>query len=167
MVNDEFLYSKVEQYAPTVLTVEDKINYKTYLKWNIPASIPEDITYEVYRGTDKDFFPDEEHRIAQDLKTGYFTEINVDFSRDYYYKVCAVKKGVDHREPSMRPEAVSRMRSTVAPSTRTNSSSVWAPRTTGNSPNSTRRTAMDSSRRARAISCISKKMRRSRTKASM
>ena len=95
IVNDEFMYSKVEQYAPTVLTVEDKINYKTYLKWNIPASIPEDITYEVYRGTEKDFFPDEEHRIAQDLKTGYFTEINVDFSRDYYYKVCAVKKGVD------------------------------------------------------------------------
>ena len=95
LVNEQFLYSEVEKYAPKRLSVEDKINYKTYLKWDAPQTLPDNISYEVYRGTDKDFFPDEEHRIASDLKTGYFTEINIDYGQDYYYKVCAVKKFVD------------------------------------------------------------------------
>ena len=95
LVNEQFLYSEVEKYAPKHLSVEDKINYKTYLKWDAPQTLPDNISYEVYRGTDKDFFPDEEHRIASDLKTGYFTEINIDYGQDYYYKVCAVKKFVD------------------------------------------------------------------------
>ena len=95
LVNEQFLYSEVEKYAPKHLSVEDKINYKTYLKWDAPQTLPDNISYEVYRGADKDFFPDEEHRIASDLKTGYFTEINIDYGQDYYYKVCAVKKFVD------------------------------------------------------------------------
>ena len=56
LVNEQFLYSEVEKYAPKNLSVEDKINYKTYLKWDAAQNLPENISYEVYRGTEKDFF---------------------------------------------------------------------------------------------------------------
>ena len=53
LVNEQFLYSEVEKYAPKRLSVEDKINYKTYLKWDAPQTLPDNISYEVYRGTDR------------------------------------------------------------------------------------------------------------------
>ncbi len=95
-VNESFIYSDVEDYAPKRLSVEDKINYKTYLKWDIPDTLPAEISYEVYRGTSEDFIPDETTLVASDVKAGYFTEINTLWhGKDFYYKVCAVKKFKD------------------------------------------------------------------------
>ncbi|MFR8072868.1 MAG: DUF6531 domain-containing protein, partial [Anaerovoracaceae bacterium] len=94
-VNESFIYSDVEDYAPKRLSVEDKINYKTYLKWDIPDTLPAEISYEVYRGTSEDFIPDETTLVASDVKAGYFTEINAWHGKDFYYKVCAVKKFKD------------------------------------------------------------------------
>ena len=104
--------------------------------------------------------------ISSDLKTGYFTEINIDYGQDYYYKVCAVKKFVD--DSGANREIQSNF--TDAMSGRAVDENEFVKRlgrTTGNSPNSTRQTATDSSKRARETSCTSKRMRRSRTKASM
>lgn len=90
--NESFIYSNVEDFAPKRLSVEDKLNYKTYLKWDIPDDLPDNISYEVYRSTNEDFIPDESTRVASDIKAGYYTEINAWHGKDHYYKVCAVKK---------------------------------------------------------------------------
>ena len=91
-----FLYSNIEIYAAGNLTVEDKINFKSYLKWDIPDSLPDNISYEVYRGDKHDFdYETEGTLIASDLKTGYFALINAWSGKDLYYKVCAVKKHTD------------------------------------------------------------------------
>ena len=91
-----FLYSNIEMYAAGNLTVEDKINFKSYLKWDIPDSLPDNISYEVYRGDKHDFdYETEGTLIASDLKTGYFALINAWSGKDLYYKVCAVKKHTD------------------------------------------------------------------------
>ena len=68
------------------LSVEDKLNYKTYLKWDIPDDLPDNISYEVYRSTNEDFIPDESTRVASDIKAGYYTEINAWHGKDHYYK---------------------------------------------------------------------------------
>ena len=63
-----FLYSNIEIYAAGNLTVEDKINFKSYLKWDIPDSLPDNISYEVYRGDKHDFdYETEGTLIASDL----------------------------------------------------------------------------------------------------
>ncbi len=102
--NESFIYSDVEDYAPGRLSVEDKLNYKTYLKWDVPDSLPDNISYEVYRSTSEDFIPDESTRVASDIKAGYYTEINAWHGKDLYYKVCAVKKysslGINYEDRS-------------------------------------------------------------------
>lgn len=93
---DFFMYSDVENYAPQNLSADDKVNYKTYLKWDIPENLPENISYEVYRSTEKGFTPDDTTRIASGIKAGYFTEINTGHGKTFYYRVCAVKPYTDY-----------------------------------------------------------------------
>ena len=94
--DEYFLYSDVENYAPANLTADDKINYKTYLKWDVPDTIPANISYEVYRSTEENFEPDDTNRIASGIKAGYFTEINTGHGKTFYYKVCAAKPYTDY-----------------------------------------------------------------------
>ena len=93
--NETFLYSDVEDYAPKRLSVEDKINYKTYVKWDMPEDLPDNISYEVYRSTEEDFVPDESTLVASGIKGGYYAEINAIHGKEYYYKVCALKSFYD------------------------------------------------------------------------
>ena len=87
--NESFYCTDVENYAPENLRVEDKINHKTYLKWDIPENLPESITYEVYRSTEEEFTADENTLVASELRTGYFTEVNAVHGKTFYYKVRA------------------------------------------------------------------------------
>lgn len=91
ITNQQFRYSEAELYAPQNLRVENKINHRTYIKWDVPETIPEAISYNVYRGTEEDFIPDECTLVASGLKTGYFTEMNVSSGKTFYYKVCSAK----------------------------------------------------------------------------
>lgn len=95
LVNESFLLTDVEDYAPANLRAENKINHKTYLKWDIPETLPAKISYEVYRSTAEDFEPDEGNLIASDVKAGYYTEVDAVHGKTYYYKVRAVESYYD------------------------------------------------------------------------
>ena len=93
-----FEISTIEKYKPLGITATSKINYKSYVKWgNTETSgeikynqVPENIYYEVYRGTTADFTPNSSNLAATGIRAGYFCEINVDYSEGFYYKVRAV-----------------------------------------------------------------------------
>ncbi len=91
ILNEEFMISSVENYAPEEFSAVDKINYKTYLSWDIPEDIPDNISFEVYRGEESGFEPGPDTLAASGLKEGYFAEINIQYSSDFYYRVCAVE----------------------------------------------------------------------------
>lgn len=79
-------------WAPQNLTVQDKINYKTLLKWDRRGedALPDSISYEVYRSTSADFTPDESTLAASGLKTCYWCEPNVNYGKTYYYKLIRI-----------------------------------------------------------------------------
>ena len=56
-----FQISLFEKYRPKNLSAQDKINYKTYVKWETQegAGDGQDVSFELYRGTERDFTPDE------------------------------------------------------------------------------------------------------------
>ena len=91
ILNEEFMISEVENYAPTEFSAVDKVNYKTYLSWIIPETLPDNISYEVYRGEESGFKPSTETLAASGIKDGYFAEINILYSSEFYYRVCAVE----------------------------------------------------------------------------
>ncbi len=94
---ETFELSNIENYRPNHLTTTDKINYKTYIQWEnkIAEGTPENIYYEVYRGTTSGFTPGPETLAATGIRAGYYSEINVNFSGNFYYKVRAVEETAD------------------------------------------------------------------------
>ncbi|MEE1039006.1 MAG: DNRLRE domain-containing protein, partial [Eubacterium sp.] len=91
---ETFELSNIENYRPEDITVADKINYKTYIKWQneINEDTPDNIYYEVYRGTEDDFVPGPDTLAATNVRAGYFSEVNINFSEGFYYKIRAVEK---------------------------------------------------------------------------
>ncbi|MEO2239652.1 DNRLRE domain-containing protein [Dorea sp. YH-dor226] len=90
---ETFEFSEMENYHPNEAGVKDKLNYKTYLRWEgLSGECPEDISYEIYRGDEPDFATDEYHLTASNVKANYWAEMNVNYSRTFYYKIRAVKK---------------------------------------------------------------------------
>lgn len=93
---ETFELSEAENYHPYEAGVKDKLNYKTYLRWQgITGTWPKQWSYEVYRGQEKGFIPTPENRIASDIKANYWAEMNVNYSRHFYYRIRAVKKDND------------------------------------------------------------------------
>lgn len=92
MEKETFEVSSAEGYWPENVTAQDKINYKTYVRWDIPEDVPEGLTYEVYRSTLKNFVPGETTLVAEDVTDGYWCDINTNYSISLYYKVRAVVK---------------------------------------------------------------------------
>ncbi|WP_343337956.1 hypothetical protein TPELB_33430 [Terrisporobacter petrolearius] len=91
-----FTISDIENYRPENLSAKDKINYKTYIKWDIPeGEFPKDIYYEVYRGTEPNFKPSNYTLVAKDVQAGYWSEPNINYSSTFYYKIRAVKRNKD------------------------------------------------------------------------
>ena len=91
-----FTISDIENYRPENLSAKDKINYKTYIKWDIPeGELPKDIYYEVYRGTEPNFKPSNYTLVAKDVQAGYWSEPNINYSSTFYYKIRAVKRDKD------------------------------------------------------------------------
>ncbi|MDY3010718.1 MAG: DNRLRE domain-containing protein, partial [Clostridiales Family XIII bacterium] len=105
---EHFRLSSIENYRPEKVSVSDKINYKTYIKWEnkITEDTPENICYEVYRGTEKDFVPSPSNLAATDIRAGYFTEMNVNYRGNFYYKVRAVKKSKEQTAASSYSDQV-------------------------------------------------------------
>ncbi|NCE97679.1 RHS repeat-associated core domain-containing protein [Emergencia sp. 1XD21-10] len=88
---ETFVIDGMENYRPKGLSAKDKINYKTYLKWKIPERLPEDISYEIYRSTEKGFDPLLQEPLAE-VNAGCFVEPNADYETRFYYRVRAVKR---------------------------------------------------------------------------
>lgn len=89
-----FEVSYVENFRPENLSVVDKINYKTYIKWTneITEDTPDNLYYEVYRSTDESFSPDSTSIVATGIRAGYAAEININYAAGFRYKVRAVEK---------------------------------------------------------------------------
>lgn len=83
----------ISEWTPDNLTVQDKINYKTMLKWDrrVEDEIPDGISYEIYRSTVKGFTPNSSTLAASGIRAFYWCEPNVDYGSTYYYKVRAVR----------------------------------------------------------------------------
>ena len=83
----------ISEWTPDNLTVQDKINYKTVLKWDrrVEDELPDGISYEVYRSTSKNFTPNSTTLAASGVRAFYWCEPNVDYGSTYYYKVRAVR----------------------------------------------------------------------------
>lgn len=95
---ETFEVSEIENYYPHTLSVKDALNYKTYVKWqgvDTNEEWPEAISYEVYRGTESGFTPSKENLAAADLKSNYWSEVNINYSSRFYYRVRAVRKDKD------------------------------------------------------------------------
>lgn len=93
---ETFEVSKMENYHPYELSIKDKLNYKTYLKWNgISGEWPKEISYEIYRGQESGFIPSTDNLIASDVKANYWAEMNVNYSGTFYYRIRAVEKNED------------------------------------------------------------------------
>ncbi|MDY2737303.1 MAG: DUF6531 domain-containing protein, partial [Intestinibacter sp.] len=93
--SEYFSISSIENYRPTNLSANDKVNYKTYIKWELPEGveedIPEDVYYEIYRGTKDSTEKINYELAANNLKSRYWTEPNINYADEFYYKVRAVR----------------------------------------------------------------------------
>ena len=106
---EKFKISEAENYRPTGLTAVDKINYRTYVRWDLPQGLPDDISYEVYRGETAGFTPSMKNRIAEGLKEGYYAEMNTNYSGTFYYKVRAVSDTLSADKSRFSTEVSSRV----------------------------------------------------------
>lgn len=112
----DFVVSLFEQYRPRNVSAQDKLDYKTHIRWELLAKDENDeslipkqlnevaetaedgmsggkIYYELYCGTEKDFTPDEDHLVTDSIETNYWSSIDVDTSeKTYYYRLRAVEK---------------------------------------------------------------------------
>ena len=67
---ENFCLSSAENYRPTELSAKDQVNYKTYLKWALQSgaeTVPENVTFEVYRSTKDGFTPGADTLAAADV----------------------------------------------------------------------------------------------------
>lgn len=92
MDEETFSVSSSESYWPENVSAQDKINYKTYVRWDMPEKMPEGLSYEVYRSTIENFIPGERTLAAKNITDGYWCDINTNYSISLYYKVRAVIK---------------------------------------------------------------------------
>ncbi|MFR1062552.1 polymorphic toxin-type HINT domain-containing protein [Intestinibacter bartlettii] len=116
--SEYFTISSIENYRPTNLSAKDKVNYKTYLKWELPENvqgdIPEDIYYEIYRGTKDSTGKINYELVENKLKVRYWTEVNINYADEFYYKVRAVK--LDNQDKVVETSSFSTVSSRVVDS---------------------------------------------------
>lgn len=92
-----FKMSSVEDFVPKNMSAEEGLNYKTYIKWQVDSTqeLPADVYYQIYRGTEAGFTPDLTTLAGDNIKSKYWSEINVNYQDSFYYKVRAVKKNAE------------------------------------------------------------------------
>lgn len=101
---EKFRLSEMDNYVPDFLSAVSKINYKTYLTWSRPCELdpsdktqkndvelPENITYEIFRSTSEETLKQETVPVAEGIRDDYFSEININYGKSFYYRIRAVK----------------------------------------------------------------------------
>lgn len=105
---ETFSLSEMNNYVPAFLSAVSKINYKTYITWNRArevdtaditkekeVEIPEGVSYEIYRATSEEELQAMAHPSVAGIKDDYYSEININYSREFYYRIRAVKTEKD------------------------------------------------------------------------
>ena len=108
--DEKFSVSELAGYVPEKISVKSRLNERNYVYWDNKAEGREDISYNVYRSSEKDFEPAEENLATSGIKAGYYSEINAneDEEKDKgitYYAVTAVR---EEEESLMSAKAGSR-----------------------------------------------------------
>ena len=90
---ESFNVSVLAGYIPKTASVKHRLNDRVYLYWD--NSLPDgdtSLSYNVYHSADKDFVPAKENLAAENVQAGYYSEINVNYGGNYYYRITAVKR---------------------------------------------------------------------------
>ncbi|MDE8731913.1 DNRLRE domain-containing protein [Eubacteriales bacterium DFI.9.88] len=90
---ESFNVSVLAGYIPKTASVKHRLNDRVYLYWD--NSLPDgdtSLSYNVYHSADKDFIPAKENLAAENVQAGYYSEINVNYGGNYYYRITAVKR---------------------------------------------------------------------------
>lgn len=95
---ESFRVSEMDNYVPISVTAVSKLNYKTYLTWDrnktdkTEVKIPDDVSYEIYRACSRDELLNMEKATVTGIKDDYYSELNINYGEDFYYRVRAVRK---------------------------------------------------------------------------
>ncbi len=84
---------------PWNLSALTNANYMTLLRWE--ESDTDDVTYNVYRSTTPHFEPSEENRVAENLAANSWSDYNLNYGQEFFYKVTAVKVINGHERESL------------------------------------------------------------------
>lgn len=109
LLPETFELSEMDNYVPSYVSAVSKINYKTYLTWSREkerdqkdytkekeVEIPDDVTYEVYRATTKEMLENQTKAEVSGIKTDYLTEININYGKEFYYRIRAVREKTEN-----------------------------------------------------------------------
>lgn len=109
LLPETFELSEMDNYVPSYVSAVSKINYKTYLTWSREKErdqkdytkeneieIPDDVTYEVYRATTKEMLENQTKAEVSGIKTDYLTEININYGKEFYYRIRAVREKTEN-----------------------------------------------------------------------
>lgn len=90
---ENFRISALTERLPQAASVKSDLNGRTYLYWNNELhENDEDISYRIYHSTEKEFELTEETLAAEDIRAGYWCELNQGYGKEYYYAITAVRK---------------------------------------------------------------------------
>ncbi len=105
---ETFSLSEMDNYVPTFLSAVSKINYKTYLTWNRAGEVdtadmekekavelPEGVSYEIYRDISEQAVKEKTTPDAEGIREDYFSEMNINYGKSFYYRIRAVKTETD------------------------------------------------------------------------
>lgn len=108
LLPETFRISEMDNYVPTYVSAVSKINYKTYLTWSREkeraadytreqeVALPENVTYEVFRATGKGELENQTAAAVSEIHADYLTEMNINYGREFYYRIRAVRTTVSN-----------------------------------------------------------------------
>ncbi|MCQ4635525.1 DNRLRE domain-containing protein [Anaerovorax odorimutans] len=93
---EAFNVSALSNYIPETASVKHRLNDRVYLYWdNTLPDADSSVSYNIYHSADKDFVPSEKNLAAENVQAGYYSEINVNYGGNYYYRITAVKRDAE------------------------------------------------------------------------
>ena len=90
---ESFTVSSLYNYLPQTGSMKHQLNDRAYLYWNnlLPEG-DDSLSYNVYHSTEKDFTPSRKTLAAEHVKAGYYSEINVNYGKPFYYRITVVER---------------------------------------------------------------------------
>lgn len=90
---ESFTVSSLYNYLPQSGSMKHQLNDRAYLYWdNLLPEGDDSLSYNVYHSTEKDFTPSRKTLAAEHVKAGYYSEINVNYGKPFYYRITVVER---------------------------------------------------------------------------